>query len=124
MKDGWDPARGAQLTTYFIGQCLFQYPNVFRRWQNERDQALPAAPEWFDDFKPHGPDVTFVQRTQVDEVLSQMDPLVAEIFTKKYIDGLTYEEIAQHIPGIATARAAENRVTREKKRWQQGKRTG
>jgi Sigma-70, region 4 len=29
---GWSPTGGASLTTYFIGQCLIQFPGVFRRW--------------------------------------------------------------------------------------------
>lgn len=32
----WDVMRGATLKSYFIGQCLFQFPNVYRRWLAER----------------------------------------------------------------------------------------
>jgi hypothetical protein len=28
----WDPSRGASLTTYFIGQCILRFPNIYRRW--------------------------------------------------------------------------------------------
>jgi DNA-directed RNA polymerase specialized sigma24 family protein len=37
----WDPSRGATLRTFFIGQCIFQFPNVLRRWVAE--QALPSV---------------------------------------------------------------------------------
>lgn len=30
----WDPARGAALKTFFIGQCMKRYANVARRWLN------------------------------------------------------------------------------------------
>jgi hypothetical protein len=36
----WDPARGATLKTFFIGQCLLQFPNVYRRWQGETGWSL------------------------------------------------------------------------------------
>jgi len=32
----WSYDGGATLTTYFVGACLFAFPNVFRRWQAER----------------------------------------------------------------------------------------
>ena len=31
----WDPRRGASIKTFFIGQCLFRFPNVYRRWYGE-----------------------------------------------------------------------------------------
>jgi hypothetical protein len=32
----WDHARGATIKTYFVGACLFQFPNVYHRWNTER----------------------------------------------------------------------------------------
>ena len=35
-KRYWDPAKGASLTTFFIGNCLmFQFPNLYRKWCND-----------------------------------------------------------------------------------------
>jgi hypothetical protein len=28
----WDPAKGASLTTFFIGQCILRFPNIYRNW--------------------------------------------------------------------------------------------
>ena len=28
----WDPARGASLTTFFVGQCILRFPNIYRSW--------------------------------------------------------------------------------------------
>jgi DNA-directed RNA polymerase specialized sigma24 family protein len=39
----WDPARGASLKTYFIGQCLVRFPNVYRFWL--RTEVYPARHE-------------------------------------------------------------------------------
>ena len=35
-KARWDLAKGANLTTFFIGNCLlFQFPNLYRDWRKE-----------------------------------------------------------------------------------------
>lgn len=42
----WDPRRGASLRTFFVGQCLMQFANVYRAWHSDfvREIAQP-----FDD---------------------------------------------------------------------------
>jgi hypothetical protein len=37
----WSPQGGASLTTMFVTQCLFQFPNVYRRWLLEIER-LPV----------------------------------------------------------------------------------
>ena len=32
MKNGWDSTRGATLRTYFIGQCILRFVNIYRLW--------------------------------------------------------------------------------------------
>lgn len=32
MKHGWDYRKGATLRTFFVGQCLGRFSNVYRRW--------------------------------------------------------------------------------------------
>jgi hypothetical protein len=34
----WSPKGGARLTTMFITQCIFQFPNVYRHWLVENNQ--------------------------------------------------------------------------------------
>lgn len=37
MKQRWDYRKGASLRTYFVGQCLSRFANVYRRWyKNEQ----------------------------------------------------------------------------------------
>jgi DNA-directed RNA polymerase specialized sigma24 family protein len=49
LREGrWSPTRGATLRTYFVGQCLLQFPNVYRRWLSELEldfQEVPALDE-------------------------------------------------------------------------------
>lgn len=33
----WRPDKGASLKTFFIGQCVFRFPNIYRRWLRERE---------------------------------------------------------------------------------------
>lgn len=35
MTGKWNPAKGASLKTYFIGQCLFQFRDVYRAWRQQ-----------------------------------------------------------------------------------------
>lgn len=38
MKQRWDYRRGATLRTFFVGQCLSRFANVYRRWhKNEQN---------------------------------------------------------------------------------------
>ena len=41
MKGKWDPTRGATIKTYFIGQCLIRFPNIYRSWH--ANEARPDA---------------------------------------------------------------------------------
>ncbi|WP_156250548.1 sigma-70 family RNA polymerase sigma factor [Pseudactinotalea terrae] len=35
MRNKWRPDGGATLRTFFIGQCLFRFANVYKRWEGE-----------------------------------------------------------------------------------------
>jgi RNA polymerase sigma factor (sigma-70 family) len=32
MRGQWNPNRGASIKSYFIGQCLIRFPNIYRAW--------------------------------------------------------------------------------------------
>jgi RNA polymerase sigma factor (sigma-70 family) len=32
MRGQWNPNRGASIKSYFIGQCLIRFPNIYRSW--------------------------------------------------------------------------------------------
>lgn len=38
----WDPSRGASLRTFFIGQCLIRFANVYRGWFAEQTRNQPT----------------------------------------------------------------------------------
>lgn len=35
MKRRWDPTKGASLRTFFVGQCLIRFPNIYRAWLDD-----------------------------------------------------------------------------------------
>jgi DNA-directed RNA polymerase specialized sigma24 family protein len=53
----WKAEGGASLRTYFIGQCLFQFPRVYARWlREEQEWAALERPKQFAELdKAPGP---------------------------------------------------------------------
>ena len=35
-KGGWSPEGGASLATFFVGQCITRFPNLYRAWLRDR----------------------------------------------------------------------------------------
>jgi len=41
LKAGrWDPSKGANLTTFFVGNCLLQFTNLYRDWRKQNVQNI------------------------------------------------------------------------------------
>jgi hypothetical protein len=36
VRGGWRPDGGASLKTYFVGRCVFAFPNFYRKWRAEQ----------------------------------------------------------------------------------------
>lgn len=49
MKNRWDSRKGATLRTYFIGQCLIRYANIYRAWH--KDEVCERQAARTDDFE-------------------------------------------------------------------------
>lgn len=117
MDSSWKPERGASLATYFVGQCKFQFPNVYRAWlaqeRQHRDVPVHYDTDLINDMDPAA---AVAGDAAVAGVFAQMPPLTAEVFRLK-VEGYTYAEIADRVDGIANAKAVENLVARERKRW-------
>lgn len=70
---GWSADGGARLRTFFITQCLFQFPNVYRRWRRECrvlespwDGVIEDPPRTIMDDDPA--DRVIAQRQAVDHL--------------------------------------------------------
>ena len=94
----WDPRKGANLTTYFIGQCLFQFPNVYKRWWRERKYQEVPDQETVEQLgranRPMGPATDLINRSRIRKGLEHADKTDRAILAW-YAEGYTYEEIAE-----------------------------
>jgi RNA polymerase sigma factor (sigma-70 family) len=43
-QNKWDPSKGASLTTFFVGNCLLRFPNIYREWINEQNKTRKHDP--------------------------------------------------------------------------------
>lgn len=111
----WDPRRGASLRTFFVGQCLIQFPSVYRRWRDEDARKREDPLEETDEASHDDPEQTAVQRAEVDNALAEVDDRTAQVL-RLYADDVPQEEIAERIGGGMTARAVHGILYRHRKR--------
>lgn len=52
LKKKWDPRKGASLRTFFIGQCLIRFANIYRTWRGQQQRAR-ATEKLADEMHPH-----------------------------------------------------------------------
>jgi DNA-directed RNA polymerase specialized sigma24 family protein len=98
----WDPAKGASLNTYFVGQCLLRFANVYRRWFREtRPMALAVDPdsdpcfERLDRDLSVAPEYRTLLRAEANDAMQGIaDELTRAIVAFKAADR-TNEEIAE-----------------------------
>jgi DNA-directed RNA polymerase specialized sigma24 family protein len=116
----WSYDGGASVTTYFIGSCLFAFPNVFRRWQSEQRrwrQGLAVemlnCPEGrgrtLADQQGGDPADVVVGRVAVLDALNAM-PSGTRDAAALIIDGQSFAEAAEHLG--TTDRGIEGRLYR------------
>jgi DNA-directed RNA polymerase specialized sigma24 family protein len=99
----WDSTAGASLATFFVGQVLYRYPNVHRRWavQLRRDEQ-PTSDEHLTHLLPHGrqprPDDQALDRLEAADRLTRLRTRApARTFeVAGYRDaGYTWEEVSE-----------------------------
>lgn len=120
-QNKWDPSRGASLKTYFIGQCKWQFPNVYKEWSRLQRRA-PAAEslDYLVDNNVLAPAhdnvaATFDRDAKIREVLSAVDSPQAQSALIYQAEGYSHAEIAQ-MTGLKDAKAVENLIGRWKRR--------
>ena len=120
MKHRWNEAGGATLRTFFIGQCLLRFSNIYRRWfgnESRFRRSMPTDdPDTFELFTAGAPGVDgpAVDRTLAAAVLATVkDPRVqrAMLLTA---GGRSQAEIA-HLLGC-TEKAVERMLYNERQR--------
>jgi RNA polymerase sigma factor (sigma-70 family) len=106
----WRIEGGASLKTYFIGSCVFAFPNYYRKWLTERSlrqQELPIEHTTDDGPRSDDPVELAINRMRIAEGLDG----IPDDRTKKAIIyqemGYTYDEIAELLD---TTRGAVNQL--------------
>lgn len=123
MKGKWDHRRGATLRTYFIGQCLLRFPNIYRRWwagENRNRGLLTDDDEFLNAYggTTSNLEPRVVARVTAEEALSTVkNRRVRDAMRLRGADW-THAEIAQFfdVTEKAVERMIENERTRLRKR--------
>jgi len=113
----WSPDGGASLKTYFIGTCLFVFPNVFRTWQRGEDrwsQVDLGEPLLDREGSPHDDPASVVPlRVDVTAELRNLDPRTAAVIVLT-AERYTQQEIAEVLG--TSIRAVEGILNRHRHR--------
>ena len=118
LRQCWDVTAGATIATYFVGACLLQFPNVFRRWRREqqrwrdglaREALHCGAGRGLGDDPAEDPLNVVVNTTTVMEELNRM-PQELRNAMALVLDGHTFTEAAAMLG--TSPRAIEGRLYR------------
>lgn len=119
MKKKWDYRRGATLRTYFIGQCLIRFPNIYRRWlagENRNRYVVTDDDGFVDELNgtSKGPESQALAGVTASNAISTVkNPRVRKVMHLR-ADDWTHAEIAEHF-GI-TEKAVERMIANERDR--------
>jgi hypothetical protein len=123
----WDPAKGAVLRTFFVGQCLLRFSNIYRVWHNEqRRRVAPVDLDLLEINRPGStagklepPSIAALRTAELKDVLGEIaDNRVKAIFWESAIAGRTYAEIGtiyDMTPKAVELAIARARATLKKK---------
>lgn len=119
MKGKWDHRRGATLRTYFVGQCLIRFPNIYRRWwagEHRNRARLTGDDELLSAYRgtSSGPESQVVAGMTAHEALATVkNGRVREALRLRGQDW-TYAEIADYFE--VTHKAVERMIANERTR--------
>lgn len=122
-KGGWDPARGASLKTFFIGKCLWEFPNVYRQWRRKAARWSGVLLDG-DGRAVEGAagatapaDAKFLREQAAADALRLVSKDAARKAFVLQDMGYTHDEIALDL-GLADAKAVENLLGYQRRRLQ------
>lgn len=116
LKAGvWDPSRGASIATFFIGDCLLRFPNLYRTWRRHRQELEIAFPE---DLSPRDSDpaIEVIGREGVVDLMTRLDERSRRIVLMR-ARGYSVREIAALT--ATTTKSVEGRLYRVRHRLQE-----
>lgn len=97
----WDPARGASLTTYFTGQCILRFPNVWRAWVPRDPAPLRDEDALSQMARPDSVEDDVIRSLMAAEALQQVrSPQARKAFVMLSL-GMNVPQIAERL-GVST----------------------
>jgi len=121
----WNPERpggAASLKTFFIGQCLFQFRPVYRRWHRAETTrrhhviaADPADPELLGRPGRDRADRAIIAHENATQALAQINGDHAQRAFVMDAAGMTHAEIAEALH-LADVKAVENVLAWQRRR--------
>jgi RNA polymerase sigma factor (sigma-70 family) len=104
LQRKWDPTKGARLTTFFIGQCLMRFANIYRDWRRQemRSRDLVDAHEAIERNEARTPDTAdpqwiAVARHRIRRATRGIQDQRLQPVLELLITGRTQTEIAQEL---------------------------
>jgi len=96
-RNKWDAERGATLKTYFVGHCLFQLPDVYKRWRRDED-LVPVSFELTRDLEQRGElaevGTRAVESVRLEAVIDLIDNPETIAMFELFSAGFSYDEVA------------------------------
>jgi hypothetical protein len=119
MKRKWDHRRGATLRTYFIGQCLIRFPNIYRRWlagENRNRYLVTEDDDLLDAMhgKSTGPEAQAVAGVTSSHAMSTVKRSQVRKVMHLRAEDWTHAEIAELLR--VTEKAVERMLANERDR--------
>jgi DNA-directed RNA polymerase specialized sigma24 family protein len=113
----WSPDGGASLKTMFLNQCIYQFPNVYKRWLRETESPstveLEASASMVDTSPEGDPASLVMLREEVIEALSRVVKNDRDRATLQLLaEGYSNAEIAEMLN--ATTKAIESALYRHR----------
>lgn len=120
IEGRWTPDGGATLRTYFIGGCVFEFPNLYRKWLTDRaalqrQQPMNIERDTDDRSNPsQDPCEIAINKLRADEAFNSIpDDRTKSVVLLQAI-GYTYAEIGEILQ--ITSRAVDGIIRRQHER--------
>lgn len=118
IEGRWDPDEGAALKTYFIGSCIFAFPNLYRKWLTDSAtlRRLTSIEQYTEDRSsaPQDPGEMAITRLRIQEGFNCIpdDRTKSAVLLQEM--GYTYAEIGEMLQ--ITSRAVDGLIRRQHER--------
>ncbi|MFF1614159.1 hypothetical protein ACFVYA_40885 [Amycolatopsis sp. NPDC058278] len=111
---GWSASRGAGLSTYFIGTCIYEFPNLYTQWLAQRAATLQQGKAEHATgtigTPPVDPAAAVAQADHADRALARLPDRKTRIVVKLVADGYTQDEIAEALSASGFPSATKDAV--------------